>query len=114
MAGLLAGMTGVAALGQTTPEAGTTPPAQAEPGAPEAGVQPPSGDGVRELMGQMREMMDRMGQMPGGGMGPMGGMGDMGPGGDMGRGGPRGEGDGPDGMAGVPNSAPLALSVYDT
>lgn len=115
MAGLLVGVTGVAALAQTTttPEAGTTPPAQAEPvtPAPDTGAPSPSADEMRDLMGQMRDMMDRMGGMPGGDMGPMDG---MGPGADMGRGGPRGEEGGPDGMGGVPNTAPLALSIYDT
>ncbi|EYD75487.1 EF hand domain protein [Rubellimicrobium mesophilum DSM 19309] len=80
-------------------------------------------------MGQMRDMMDRMGRMPGmspgGEMGPMGDMGprgdmdpmdDMGPRSDMerdGRRGGRGEG-GPDAMGEVPNMAPLALAIYDT
>ena len=110
MAGLLAGATGVAALAQTatTPDPEPTPPAQAEPviPAPEAGAEPPNADELEALMGQLREMMDRMGGMPG--MGPMEGMG------DMGRGSPRGGGDGLDQAGDVPNTAPLALAIYDT
>ena len=123
MAGLLAGMTGVAAIAQTavTPDAETAPPAQAEPVTPAPGTtgeQAPSGDELRDLMGQMRDMMGRMGQMPGmmsgDDMGPMGDMDGMGRGDDMGRGGPRGMDGGPDAMTGVPNTAPLAISIYDT
>ncbi|HVG49476.1 MAG TPA: hypothetical protein VM899_15235 [Rubellimicrobium sp.] len=111
MAGLLAGLTGAAALAQTaTPDA--TAPAQADPATPDAGSQPPTPDELRDMMGEMREMMDRMGAMPGmGDMGPRGDRADMGRMGDMGPGGLM-DGIGP--MDGPPNVAPLALSIYDT
>lgn len=96
MAGLLAGLTGAAALAQTaTPDA--TVPAQADPVTPDVGSPPPSPDELRDMMGEMRDMMDRMGGMPAGG--------------DMGHGSPAGE-MGP--MDGPPNMAPLALAIYDT
>lgn len=99
--GLLAGLAGGGALAQETtpPDAGTT-----APGVP----QQPGAEDLRTLMEEMRELMGRMGGMPG-----HGGAEGMGPMGDARMDGPHG-GDEMGRMGDVPNTAPLALAIYDT